>query len=468
MSKCEVPYDNIYVFHDAENCNLPAKLEARDGNNKKIFLPNGQLKFLESTEYPAGVGSIQGAYVFKEIVRTGIACRIGIENAKRVNIVGLDINMSYHFVMSAKSVGTPYYPSESTLKDFVDIVGGNFHRHVQSDRKENPSWTDQKIKELWEDQAKQCKKNFTPEAIERTLFILVSGDRDFAPEIRQAVKTGVDVNIIYSMDAPIRASIFEILKSPHWAIGNWLDIVSESRKRFGSTFPVLSSPYPTFASLLVPGPNTTTNTSSKIKSNSAFSFDDAITLYEFIVSKSAKASDSINRMLAADIQYFYKAHPEVKARTGAIKIKEFCRTFPDLFEVQHDGKAGIDYSIELLFDLLIEISLGIDWIYCTATKGQGFHQLANSGGPNLLDDAKLLYTFIKDKAATSSDPTERILAAEIHLFYKICPDFKERIGTMKVKEFCKLFPAFFEVQNDGKAGKILYEYDLKRERIVTH
>ena len=336
MSKIEVPYDNIYVFHDAENCNLPSKLEARDFNNRKILLPNGHMKFLEPNEYPPGIGNIQGVYVFKEIVRTGIACKIGSENAKLVNIVALDINISYHFVISGKAIGTPYYPSESTLKDFVDVVGGNFHLHAQSDKKDNPNWADQKIKELWEDQAKQCKKNFTSAAIERTLFILVSGDRDFAPEIRQAVKIGVDVTIIYSMDAPIRASIFEILKTPHWAVGNWLEIVSESRKRIGSTGTIPAIPYPQPPSAAVAAPLM----SNSFKDRGAILREDAELLYDYVLARAVKKKDPMERMLASDIGYFYKTYPYLRARMSAIKTKDLCRSFPDLFDMQHDGKAG--------------------------------------------------------------------------------------------------------------------------------
>ena len=342
-----VPYDNIYVFHDAENCYLPSKIEARDSSNKLIYLPNnGGVKFVENVP---GVGPIQGAYVYKEVIRTALACKIGREQAKNVNIVALDTNIYYHFVISPRALNTPFYPSESTIKDFVDIGGGNFYRHAPSDIKSNPSWADQKIKEIWDSQAEQCKKSFSREAIRRTLFILISGDRDFAPQIRNAVKTGLDVSIIFSMDSPIRPSMFEILESHEWATGNWLDIVRDSRKR-STVLPYYSSgtintvqessvPSPTRPPLNLKG----IIPSAPIAAGPVVSVDKrsiAYLLYDFIVQWAADRGYPDSRMRAVDTQNFFKNHPEVE-----LKAMDFCNAYPDLFYRYTYSNAGTTFCL---------------------------------------------------------------------------------------------------------------------------
>lgn len=336
-----VPYDNIYVFHDAENCYLPSKIEARDSNNQLIYLPNnGGVKFFENVP---GVGAIQGAYVYKEVIRTAIACKIGREQAKNINIVALDTNIYYHFVISPRALNTPFYPAESTIKDFVDIGGGNFYRHVPSDIKSNPSWADQKIKEIWDSQAEQCKKSFSREAIKRTLFILISGDRDFAPQIRNAVKTGLDVSIIFSMDSPIRPSMFEILESHEWATGNWLDIVRESRKRsqvlpyFSSGTTKTGQESSVLSPARLPSPKSLIPT-APVAAGPVVSADKrsvAYLLYDFIVQLAAEREYPESRVRAVDTHFFFKNHPEVEH-----KVMDFCNAYPDLFYRYTYGNAG--------------------------------------------------------------------------------------------------------------------------------
>ena len=221
------PYDNIYVFHDAENCLLSSKEEARLSNGQLVKLANGHIKFHQEPV----LGNIQGAYVFKEIIRTGLACKIGVERAHSLmgRFAGLNIKYTYHLCMSPRLRQTAYYPSESTIKDFVDTVGrANFHIDPAITDHKN---TDEILKDLWREQVSTCKTNFSLEAIERTLFILISGDRDFIQIIRDAYRIGVDVCVIYSTDSPVRDAVKENLAERHWAVGTWLNIITEARSR---------------------------------------------------------------------------------------------------------------------------------------------------------------------------------------------------------------------------------------------
>ena len=64
-------------------------------------------------------------------------------------------------------------------------------------------------------------------------------------------------------------------------------------------------------------------------------------LYDFIVQWAIKKAFPESRMLTASIELFFKEHPEVKAKMGAIKISEFLNSYPDMFYRRNDGKAGM-------------------------------------------------------------------------------------------------------------------------------
>lgn len=65
-----------------------------------------------------------------------------------------------------------------------------------------------------------------------------------------------------------------------------------------------------------------------------FTEEDARLLYDFIYSL------PFRRMLAANIQFFYQTHPEVKDRMKG-KIKDICAAFPMLLDIERVGKAGM-------------------------------------------------------------------------------------------------------------------------------
>ena len=65
-----------------------------------------------------------------------------------------------------------------------------------------------------------------------------------------------------------------------------------------------------------------------------FTEEDARLLYDFICSL------PFRRMLAANIQFFYQTHPDVKDRMKG-KIKDICAAFPMLLDIERVGKAGM-------------------------------------------------------------------------------------------------------------------------------
>ena len=142
---------------------------------------------------------------------------------------------------------------------------------------------------------------------------------------------------------------------------------------------------------------------------------------------------------------------------------------------------GNNFCIELIGFCVIKLHF-LDWIYCVPRKGYSPtistyymepprpasvassirsayspHTITTvaTGSTSSSDDAQLLYSFIKLRAESNSDPVNRMLAAQFEMFYKVHPDFKARLGAIRAKDFCRSFPDLFDIRNDGKAGKIL-------------
>lgn len=74
-------------------------------------------------------------------------------------------------------------------------------------------------------------------------------------------------------------------------------------------------------------------------------------LYDFIVQWAAKKAYPESRMLSADVQFFFKEYPAVKAKMGSLKISEYCSAYPDLFDIRHDGTAGTKRITCFIFSL---------------------------------------------------------------------------------------------------------------------
>jgi len=74
-------------------------------------------------------------------------------------------------------------------------------------------------------------KLFTAESRTRTLFVLISGDRDFAPEIKDIRSAGLDIAVIHSPDNPLSSDMMSLLAGREWAPCAWLNILNIARKK---------------------------------------------------------------------------------------------------------------------------------------------------------------------------------------------------------------------------------------------
>jgi O-acetyl-ADP-ribose deacetylase (regulator of RNase III) len=89
---------------------------------------------------------------------------------------------------------------------------------------------DNKIKQLMKEPLVNVKL-FAAESRSRTLFVLISGDRDFAPEIKDIRSAGLDIAVIHNPDNPLSPDMVSLLAGKEWAPCAWLNILNLARKK---------------------------------------------------------------------------------------------------------------------------------------------------------------------------------------------------------------------------------------------
>jgi hypothetical protein len=233
MSSC--PYDEVYVCHDSENCWLPTNLEVRDNQGNLVRTPQVLFSKIAS--------KANGVTIVKEIIRSGLACKMGLEAAAEVDIYSSFDSLTYYFVCkhSNNKVGAEYQPPPQTIKQFDHVTGASV---ITCDTK--PGAVDLKIKSLINTKLEDVKMK-TKEQREKMLFVLVSGDSDFSAEINSVRKAKIDIAVIWSKDVGLNSSIPELLKSRQWASPSWLNIVAEARFKEGHPFYHALAPDPRIA-----------------------------------------------------------------------------------------------------------------------------------------------------------------------------------------------------------------------------
>ncbi|RYG69165.1 NYN domain-containing protein [archaeon] len=87
---------------------------------------------------------------------------------------------------------------------------------------------DKKIMDLMDTELHKTRK-YTDASVSRTLFVLISGDRDFAHSIKKARQCKIEVVLISSTDCPANHDFLSLLRSPGGAC-NWLEIVERAQR----------------------------------------------------------------------------------------------------------------------------------------------------------------------------------------------------------------------------------------------
>ncbi len=216
------PYDTIFIFHDGENCCLPSRFEERTSAGN-LVQTEGQISFLQYP--PPGQGSIKGTTIYQEVLREAIACKIGSHLAREMDVLKEVNHVEYYFVLRHNPTN-PFHPSQSTLDDLCLCEVRLINVPSKKDS------VDSKIKELMKNSVNLCKR-FSPDALSRTLFVLISGDRDFSVDIVNVRRARIDIAVIHSLDHPLRKSVVTLLASSNWSSCSWLNIVAKGRQAGG-------------------------------------------------------------------------------------------------------------------------------------------------------------------------------------------------------------------------------------------
>eukprot|EP01031_Cornospumella_fuschlensis_P029730 gene29730-35895_t len=223
----KLPFDNIFIFHDAENCPLPKKTFKRNAAGEKVLV-DGKPQFMHS--HPPGLGDICFAKVYAGIIKTTLRCALLGSGADPANVekllLNLDVNrqlqVTYHFLFSGEP-SNPFFPPNGVVTGMI-TKGVNV---MTADRKKGS--VDGKITELMNTELDKAR-NYTEESLAKTLFVLISGDRDFAHTVKRVRKGQIEVVVITSKDCPVNQAFLSELNSPLWAANNWLEIVESSQR----------------------------------------------------------------------------------------------------------------------------------------------------------------------------------------------------------------------------------------------
>lgn len=230
----KLPYDSIFIFHDAENCPLPKKTMKRNAAGGKVF-EDGKVQFLDC--HPRGLGDICFADVYAGIIKTSLRCALVgggadlgyVESILPSVDVNKDLQVTYHFLFSGDAAN-PFYPTNSVLTG-MHTKGVHV---LTADRKKGS--VDVKITDLMNTELDRTRK-YTEEGLAKTLFVLISGDRDFAHTVKRVPQGHIEVVLISSKDCPANRDFVSILRGPVWYANNWLEIVENSQRQSVSNLP---------------------------------------------------------------------------------------------------------------------------------------------------------------------------------------------------------------------------------------
>jgi O-acetyl-ADP-ribose deacetylase (regulator of RNase III) len=211
--------NKIFVFHDGENCPFHSRVPVRDANGA-LIRTDDRVQFHSS--YPPGLGPIDFHTAYKGIMREALSNFVGRDVSAAINVFK-ELTIEYNFVLAEHNSSNPFHPTKQVLTALQGLQVKNHHVD------DKPHSVDKKIMELLT-AAVANVANYTHEAQQQTLFVLLSGDRDFAAGIRQVISAGIHMVIIYSQDAPLNQSMPGYLAKREMAMGVWTDILDESRR----------------------------------------------------------------------------------------------------------------------------------------------------------------------------------------------------------------------------------------------
>ena len=224
--KRQLPH-TIYVFHDTENCPMASKMLMRDAAGRRVADPSRPNGVRFHDRYPAGYTDIRFNDIYRSVVRTSVVPFVGVAKAQEVDDFSDIATIRYKcFFPPIKQPANPFQPSSFTRTGVENRGATNI---TCSDKK---GGVDTTLMETWA-QDLETLSRFDEERRKGTVFVLLSGDRDFSKIVRDARKIGIQVVMLHSADTPVNANMVGIVERTH-IFGDWNGICDNASRMLGA------------------------------------------------------------------------------------------------------------------------------------------------------------------------------------------------------------------------------------------
>lgn len=111
----DLPYDCVYVFHDAENCYIPKRFESRNPDGSLQIDSKGKVIFLEKAPHGMFL-TVNGGVLYNEVLRVALTCRLGETLTKSLDIGrAFRSVVNYNFVLHTTE-SNPFHPTHQSVK----------------------------------------------------------------------------------------------------------------------------------------------------------------------------------------------------------------------------------------------------------------------------------------------------------------------------------------------------------------
>lgn len=196
------PLPEILIYHDGENSYIP-----------NTFKLNAEL-------------------LYSEVIRTIVRCYAGDELANSINPFDSSVvSVRWLFYLSSRSNFTIFRPHNTVMENLIDF---DIIPIECGERKD-----------AVDDKMKRDLARLIASPVENSIVVIISGDRDFFPEIKSLRNLRYPVVCLHK-EGSCRETILPYLESPdHWS-SRWteiIELVSKPKSPRGKESPLKSKPF---------------------------------------------------------------------------------------------------------------------------------------------------------------------------------------------------------------------------------
>ena len=207
-----IPYEYMFLFHDIGNCPMPEKKVMRNGDKKIIMRDNNTPAF--SNVY----SNISGLDVFHDILRYGVRHLYSTQE----EFEAME-HYSFPRCIYRKVEAHAVRPEQKSIWSSSSKTMEDYGRNVfvaPSGEKKNSD--DIRLMGIITDQIEAC---VAQGITEKSVFVIVGGDKDFFDQVQRARMKKIDVVLIHSSDNRLNP-IMKKIASHTWDV--WNDIIDRA------------------------------------------------------------------------------------------------------------------------------------------------------------------------------------------------------------------------------------------------